>query len=59
MTTDHPKPNPFEKVEKPARPHEHRENDLHEHPDQERFEPEQDHHEHGNLPQRPGRPGTT
>ena len=57
MTADPHKKKRSEKVVKPARPHERP--DEHVRPDQDRHEAEQDHHEHGNLPQRPGRPGTT
>jgi hypothetical protein len=62
MTTDPHKKKPPEKIVKPAwpqEPQEHQEDETRTHPDQDRHEPEQDHHEHGNLPKRPGRPGTT
>ena len=58
MTTDPHKKKGSEKV-KPARPHERQDDHAHVHPDQDRHEAQQDHHEHGNLPKRPGRPGTT
>ena len=59
MTADPHKKKRSEKVVKPVRPHERPDHDSHVHPDQDRHEAEQDHHEHGNLPKRPGRPGTT
>lgn len=59
MTAEPRKKEPVKKGAKPDIPHEHKEDDPHVHPDQDRHEPQQDHHEHGNLPKRPGRPGGT
>jgi hypothetical protein len=59
MTTKPRKTKQSDQRAKPFVPQPHQNDKTHVHPDQDRHEPEQDHHEHGNLPRRPGRPGTT